>query len=81
MNDLEKMIMDEITTLNEMRLIDVLGFIRYLKAEKPVKQKWMEEWFDHALRTIHERADEFQVAPEQIRVHAANMHKKRSSNG
>ncbi len=81
MNDLEKMIVEEISTLNEMRLIDVLGFIRYLKAEKPVKQKWVEEWFEHALKSIHERSEEFQVAPEQIRVRAANMHKKRSSNG
>ena len=35
MNDLEKIIIEEISTLEDMRLIDVIGFIRYLKAENP----------------------------------------------
>ena len=51
MNDLEKMIMEEISTLDELRLIDILGFIRYLKAEKPIKQDWIVGWFDNAIQS------------------------------
>lgn len=81
MNDLEKMIMNEISTMDEMRLIDVLGFIRYLKAEKPVKAKWLEEWFDQALKSIHERAEELELTPAQIKEQTGNLKKENSSNG
>lgn len=37
MNSLEEMIMEEIATLPYMQLIDVLGFIRYLKSQIPRK--------------------------------------------
>ncbi|MBL8061720.1 MAG: hypothetical protein JNK32_01785 [Anaerolineales bacterium] len=66
MNDLEQMIMDEISTLDEMRLIDILGFIRYLKAEKPLKQDWITDWFDHAAKSIREREKEFKLTPDDI---------------
>ncbi|MBL8050039.1 MAG: hypothetical protein JNM46_02365 [Anaerolineales bacterium] len=66
MNSLEKMIMQEIETLEDMRLFDVLGFIRYLKMEKPAKPKGIEKWFEEATQTVRERAEELGVTPEQI---------------
>lgn len=66
MNDLEKMIMEEISTLDELRLIDILGFIRYIKAEKPIKQDWITGWFDHAVQSIQERREELKIRPEDI---------------
>lgn len=68
MNDLEKMIMDEISTLNEMRLIDVLGFIRFLKAERPIKDQWVEKWFEQAVKSIHSREKELQITPADIQA-------------
>lgn len=76
MNDLEQMIMEEISTLDEMRLVDILGFIRFLKSEKPEKQTWIEEWFEQALKSIHEREVEFQITPEDIR---REVQKRRNS--
>lgn len=55
MNDLEKIIMEEISSLEEMRLFDVIGFIRYLKAEKPVRQEWITNWYESALEAIHDK--------------------------
>lgn len=81
MNDLEKMIMDEISTMDDMRLIDVLGFIRFLKAEKPVKSKWIDEWFKQALKSIHERTEELELTPAQISKQNTALVKKHSSNG
>ena len=66
MNDLEKIIMEEITTLDDMRLIDVIGFIRYLKAEKPVRQEWITGWYESAIQSIHEREDELKISPEEL---------------
>lgn len=68
MNDLEKIIMEEISSLEEMRLIDVIGFIRYLKAEKPVKQDWIAEWYESALKSIHEREQELQIPPAELKT-------------
>ena len=61
MSDLEKIIMEEISTLDEMRLIDVIGFIRYLKAEKPIKQEWIAGWYETAIKSIHEREDSLRI--------------------
>lgn len=72
MNDLEKMIMEEISTLSEMRLIDVLGFIRFLKAERPAKQQWIEQWFEQTLKAIHNREHELQISPADIQVQIKN---------
>lgn len=66
MNDLERMIMEEIASLEDMRLIDVLGFIRYLKAETPIKQEWITSWYESALKSIHERQDELKLTPADI---------------
>lgn len=66
MSDLEKIIMEEISSLDEMRLIDVIGFIRYLKAEKPIKQEWIASWFESALQTIHERENELKISPAEL---------------
>lgn len=55
MNDLEKMIMEEISTLDELRLIDVLGFIRFLKEGKSKNPKQIEEWFEETAKTIREQ--------------------------
>lgn len=66
MNDLEKIIMEEISSLEEMRLIDVIGFIRYIKAEKPIQQEWITGWFESALQSIHERKDELKISPAEL---------------
>lgn len=66
MNDLENIIMEEISTLEEMRLIDVIGFIRYLKAEKPVRQDWIANWYESALESIHNREKELKITPADI---------------
>lgn len=66
MRDLEKIIMEEVSSLEEMRLIDVIGFIRYLKAEKPIKQQWISGWFESALQSIHERERELKITPDDI---------------
>lgn len=66
MNDLENIIMEEISTMEEMRLIDVIGFIRYLKAEKPVRQEWIANWYESALESIHNREEELQITPGDI---------------
>lgn len=66
MNSLQKMIMQEIETLEDIRLVDVLGFIRYLKMEKSVKPKGIEKWFEEVSKTIHERETELGITPEQI---------------
>lgn len=66
MNDLEKIIMEEISSLDEMRLIDVIGFIRYLKAEKPVRQEWITSWYESALESIHDRQEELNITPTDI---------------
>jgi hypothetical protein len=68
MNSLEKIIMEEIASLDEMRLIDVIGFIRYLKADKPIKQKQIAGWFENTLNEIHERKEELGIAPASLNV-------------
>ena len=55
MNDLEKIILEEISSLDEMRLIDVIGFIRYLKSTKPIKQEYIAGWFESALEEIRSK--------------------------
>jgi hypothetical protein len=66
MNELEKMIMKEISTLNEMRLIDVLGFIRYLKMGKTQNHEWIEGWFEDVLKAIRKQEAEFHITPEEV---------------
>lgn len=66
MNSLEEIIMEEISTLPDMRLIDVIGFIRYLKSERPEKPQWIEEWFEQALRSIHARKAELRITQTDI---------------
>lgn len=46
MSDLEKMIVEEISTLDELRLINVLGFTRFLQDGKSKNQKQIEKWFE-----------------------------------
>ncbi|MBL8103480.1 MAG: hypothetical protein JNM02_13175 [Anaerolineales bacterium] len=66
MNSLEEMIMEEISTLPEMQLIDVLGFIRYLKSETSETPRLIEQWFDGAQKSIHARKVEFKLTQEDI---------------
>jgi hypothetical protein len=66
MSELEKIIMEEISSLEEMRLIDVIGFIRYLKAEKPVQQNWIAGWYESALESIHDREKELKITPADL---------------
>lgn len=66
MNDLQKMIMQELESLDEIRLIDVLGFIRFLKEGKSPKPEWMDEWLEQAALSIRERAEELEITPAQI---------------
>lgn len=58
MSDLEKMIIEEISSLDELRLIDVLGFIRFLKDGKSKNPKQIEKWFEETAQTIREQAQE-----------------------
>ncbi|GMV32405.1 MAG: hypothetical protein DCC59_12680 [Chloroflexi bacterium] len=68
MNSLEKIIMEEISALDDMRLIDVIGFIRYLKGEKPFKKSQVTDWFDAALVEIRERREELGIEPASLNV-------------
>lgn len=68
MNSLEKIILEEISSLDEMRLIEVIGFIRYLKAEKPIKETRIAGWFDNALSEIRERKEELGITPASLNV-------------
>ena len=66
MTDLEQTIMTEISTLTEIRLPDVLAFIRYLKLNIPKEQKELEERFDEALKSIRAHARELNITDEDI---------------
>jgi hypothetical protein len=66
MTELEQTIMNEISTLPETRLPDVLAFIRYLKLSIPKEQKEIEERFDEALKSIRARAKEMNITDEDI---------------
>jgi len=66
MTNLERTIMQEISTLPETRLPDVLAFIRYLKLSIPKDQKELEERFDKALNSIRARAKEMNITQEDI---------------
>ena len=66
MNDLEKIIIEEVSTLDDMRLIDVIGFIRYLKAEKPIRQEWIAGWYESAIKSMHEREEELRITPAEL---------------
>ncbi|MFN8401054.1 MAG: hypothetical protein U0X74_13645 [Anaerolineales bacterium] len=66
MNDLENIILEEISTLDDMRLIDVIGFIRYLKAEKPIQQEWIAGWYETAIKSIHEQEEELGLKPADL---------------
>ncbi len=67
MRELEKIIMEEISSLEDMRLIDVIGFIRYMKAEKPIPQKWVSGWFESALQSIHDDEEKLLKEVEALR--------------
>ena len=64
MSYLEDIIMEEITSLDELRLIDVIGFIRYLKSEKPIKEELIAGWFENILQEIHEQRDKLGLTEE-----------------
>lgn len=66
MTNLEQTIMQEISTLPETRLPDVLAFIRFLKISIPREQKEIEENFDKALKSIRARAAEMSLTDEDI---------------
>jgi len=66
MTNLEQTIMQEISTLPETRLPDVLAFIRFLKISIPREQKEIEEKFDKALKSIRARAAEMNLTDEDI---------------
>lgn len=59
MNSLEKMILQELSSLSNSQQIDVLGFIRFLKSEKPEAPEWIREWFENALKQIHQQDSGF----------------------
>lgn len=66
MTNLEQTIMQEISTLPETRLPDVLAFIRYLKLSIPKDQKELDERFDKTLVSIRARAKEMNITQEDI---------------
>jgi len=76
MNSLEEIIMEEISTLPEMQLIDVLGFIRYLKSDAHGNHKQIEQWFEGVQKSLHARAAEFKITEEDIEK---QIHNKRSA--
>ncbi|MBK8784001.1 MAG: hypothetical protein IPO22_19925 [Anaerolineales bacterium] len=75
MNSLEEMIMEEISTLPEMELIDVLGFIRYLKSESHGKHEHIQQWLEGTQKSIHARKAELKITDEDI---AAQIQKRNS---
>ena len=77
MNSLEKMIMDEISSLPELHLIDVLGFIRYLKMERQGAPVEIEAWFESAIKTIRENARELHITEDAIKT---EVRAKKESN-
>ena len=68
MSSLEKIIMEEIASLDDIRLIEVIGFIRYLKAEKPVKQTQIAGWFENARSEIQDRKEELGITPASLNI-------------
>lgn len=80
MNTLQKIILQEIETLEDMRLFDVLGFIRYLKMEKSAKPKRIEKWFEESANAVRERAEELGITPEQVQMQIKKSD-TRSPNG
>lgn len=81
MNELEKMVMQEISTLDEMRLIDVLGFIRYLKTGKTNNHEWAEGWFEEILKTIRRQKGKLHTTPEEIQKEIEKLRDSDSPNG
>ncbi len=75
MNSLEEMIMEEISTLPEMQLIDVLGFIRYLKSDAHGNHKLIEQWFEGAQKSIHARKAELKLTEEDLAEQIRKRHK------
>lgn len=73
MKDLERIIMEDIASLDDMRLIEVIGFIRYLKMEKPIHQTWIADWYESALKTMREREVDLQITPEDIRTQVKKL--------
>lgn len=78
MNSLEEMIMEEISSLPEMQLIDVLGFIRYLKSESHGKHEYINQWLTGVQKDIHARKAELKITDEDIaaQVKKSNNRKK-----
>ncbi len=76
MNSLEEMIMEEVATLPYMQLIDVLGFIRYLKSESHGNHELIEQWFEGTLKSIHEQKAELKLTEKDIE---AQIQKRRST--
>jgi len=68
MSSLEKIIMEEIASLDDIRLIEVIGFIRYLKADKPIKQAQIAGRFENARSEIQERKEELGITPASLNV-------------
>lgn len=66
MTDIEKQIMLEISTLPEMRQVDVLAFVRYLKLSIPREQYEVEERFEEAIKAIRARAKEMNITEADI---------------
>jgi hypothetical protein len=68
MNSLEKMIVEEISSMEELHLLDVLAFIRYLKMEKQGAPSEISGWFEHALKTIQVQAEELRMTNAAIQA-------------
>lgn len=74
MKSLEKIILEEISTMDEMRLIDVIGFIRYLKAEKPFKKNEVTDWFEITLQSIREQEQDPKSSLSQLKDRSQKKH-------
>ena len=74
MKSLEKIILEEISTMDEMRLIDVIGFIRYLKADKPFKKSEVTDWFEITLQSIREQEQDPKSSLSQLKDQSKKKH-------
>ena len=78
MNSLEEMIMEEIATLPYMQLIDVLGFIRYLKSEAHGNHELIEQWFEETQKSIHEKKADLKLTEKDIEAQIQKRHSPRN---
>ncbi|MCX6053885.1 MAG: hypothetical protein NTZ74_03025 [Chloroflexi bacterium] len=66
MTEFKQTLLQEISTLPESRLADVLAFVRYLKLSIPGAELEIERRFDESLNSVRARAKEMNITLEDI---------------